>query len=144
LDAGPGTAAASEIEEVAEQVLGELVVQAKIRGIRRPPSGSSAAAARAGAIAAAAPGGEAAGISVLVDLAGVEFLALLGIRQQVVGRGRFLELLLDLLVARVDVRMQAFRQLAIRLLDLVRRRTGRDAERLVGVGHANRSPRRPR
>src|SRR3546814_19148047 len=70
-----------------------------------------------------------------VVVAAVERGARLGVGQDVVGGGDLLELLLDLLVAWVEIRVKLLRQLAIRLLDLVGAGGPRDAQGLIGVFH---------
>src|SRR3546814_1030025 len=68
-------------------------------------------------------------------LAAVEALTLLGIAQDAVRLGDLLELLLDGLVARVDVRVQLLGQLAVGALDLVLRGRAVDVQQLVGILH---------
>src|SRR5581483_11834520 len=58
-------------------------------------------------------------------------LALLVVREHVVGGLHFLELLLRSCIARISVRVVLARELAVRLLDLVRGGALRDAERVV-------------
>src|SRR3546814_21199297 len=65
-------------------------------------------------------------------LAAVEALTLLGIAQDAVSLGDLLELLLDGLVARVDVRVQLFGQLAVGALDLVLRGRAVYVQQLAG------------
>src|SRR5262249_5702150 len=107
----------------------------------RPGSAPRAGTARGSPAKAAAPGGApAAGTAILVDLAGVELAPLLGIAEQVIGGRRLLEPRLHLLVAGVDVGMQLLRELAISLLDLVRRCARGNAECFVRVSHKIQSP----
>src|SRR5581483_1177309 len=63
-------------------------------------------------------------------------LSLLRVGEDVVGGLHLLEALLRARVARVLVRVVLARELAVRLLDLLRRSVLRDAERLVERGHA--------
>ena len=65
--------------------------------------------------------------------------ALVGVRQDLVGLGGLLELLLGLRIVAVDVRMQLARELAKGLLDLGLVRAAADAEHLVGVALAHAS-----
>ena len=60
---------------------------------------------------------------------------LAGLADDLVGRRDLLELLLDGLVTGVQVRMQLFRELAVRLLDLVRARGLGDLEDFVRISH---------
>ena len=57
----------------------------------------------------------------------------LGVRQDLVGLGRLLELLLGLRVVRVDVRVQLARELTKGLLDLLLGGVALDSEHLVGI-----------
>src|ERR1700754_4051919 len=70
-----------------------------------------------------------------VDLSIVEPLAFLVIAQQIVSAGDFLELLFGCLVARVEVRMELLRQLAICLLDIGSGIRRGNAENLVRTSH---------
>src|SRR6516164_8301749 len=70
-----------------------------------------------------------------VDLAGVETLALLGIAQQIVSAGNFLELVFGRLVAGIEIRVQFLRQFAICRLDIGGRGRRGDAENLVRIFH---------
>src|SRR6185295_1583595 len=85
---------------------------------------AEAEAARGAALLRAA-GWTAAGIArparlaAFVDLAAIVFAALVGIAQEIVSGGRFLELRFDLLVARIEIRMQFLGELAVRALDLL-------------------------
>jgi hypothetical protein len=54
----------------------------------------------------------------LVDLTGVETLALLGVTEQIVSTGDFLELLFRYFVTGIEIRMQFLRQLSVYLLDI--------------------------
>ena len=76
------------------------------------------------------------------DAAAVVLLALVGVAEDVVGRRDLLEALLGLLVARVAVRVVLARELAVGLLDLVRRRLLVDAEDLVEVALGHVAPSR--
>src|SRR5262249_50402830 len=76
---------------------------------------------------------EAAAQRLLAEL--IVRITLFGIGEDVVGDRDLLELLLGLLVARVDVRVVLARELAVGLADLVRRGGARDAEDLVGILH---------
>ena len=68
-----------------------------------------------------------------IDLAAVEAGALLGIAQEVIGHGDLLELLLRLLIAGIEVRVQLLRQLTVGFADLVLRRLPLHAQNSVGV-----------
>jgi hypothetical protein len=70
-----------------------------------------------------------------VDLAAVVARPLGRIRQQVVGRRELLELLLDPLVAGIEVGMQFLGQRAIGLLDVVGAGRGLHAQGFVGCCH---------
>ena len=106
--AAAGRAAAAAVEEVREDVAEPARVEA-------------AEAAAAGG----APGRP--------EAAPVVGLALLGIREQVVGLLDLLEALLGLLVVRVAVGVVLADQLAVGLLDLVGRRRPLDSQDLVGI-----------
>ena len=68
-----------------------------------------------------------------VDLARVVALSLVRIRQQVVGGRDLLELLLRVLVARIEVRVQFLGELPVGFADFLRRRGLGDAEDVIGV-----------
>src|SRR5262245_25609761 len=68
-----------------------------------------------------------------IDLAAVEARPFLGIAHEVVGSRDLLELLLRLLIAGIEVRVQLFRQLTIGLADLVLRRLRLHAQDSVGI-----------
>ena len=72
-----------------------------------------------------------------VDLAGVVAAPLVRVGQEVVGRRHFLEPLLGVLVAGIEVRMQFLGQLPVGLADLLGGRGLGEAEDLVGVFHAD-------
>ena len=69
-----------------------------------------------------------------IDLAAVETRALLRIAQQVVGRRNLLELLLGLLIAGIEIRVQFFCQPPIGFLDLLLGGILFHAQRLIGIG----------
>ena len=54
-----------------------------------------------------------------IDLAAIESRPLVGVAHEIIGGGDLLELLLGLLVAGIEIRMQLFRQAAIGLLDVL-------------------------
>ena len=83
----------------------------------RATAGRAAEAERIGAKAAGA-WIEAARIAVGVDLAGIEFGALVLVAQNVIGGGDFLEPLLGRFIAGMGVGMVLFGKVAERLLDL--------------------------
>jgi hypothetical protein len=70
-----------------------------------------------------------------VDLTVVEFLALLGIADEIVGAGDLLELLLRLRIAGVEIWMKFLRKFTIRFLQSVGRRSTVDSEDLVWIVH---------
>ena len=70
-----------------------------------------------------------------VDLAGVEPSPLVRIREQIVGGGDLLELLLRPLVAGVEVRVKLLGELPVGLADIVGSRGLGDAKNLVRVSH---------
>ena len=70
-----------------------------------------------------------------IDLAAIKPRALGGVGDNVVGGGDFLELLLDILAPRIDVRVQFLRQLAISRLDFIRACGPWDTEDLIGIRH---------
>ncbi len=112
---------------LAAQDLGDDVVDRRIiLGEERP---GAAAARLAPRIAEAAFG--AAGI----DLAAVEPRPLLGVGQQIIGGGHLLELLLDPLVAGIEIGMQPLGEPAVAALDVLGRGGAPDAERLVRIFH---------
>ena len=87
-----------------------------------------------GEAAAAGPAaGNAAAAEADEHAAGVVLLALLGVRERVVGALDLLEALLGRRVVGVAVGVVLARELAVRLLDLVVRRLPVDAEHLVEV-----------
>ena len=118
--------AAEDVAEASEEVRDVAEVEVEVPA-------AAAAAGKSGA-----PVGRAEG---------VVLLALLGVREHVVGALDLLEALLGLLVARVRVRVVLARELAVGLLDLVLRRALRDAERVVerfrSRRHSAPSARRP-
>ena len=71
-----------------------------------------------------------------VDLAGVVAPPFFRVRQQIVGGGDLLELLLRMLVSRVEVRVQLFRQNPIGFPDLLGRGGLGDAKDLIGIFQA--------
>ncbi|MEY9265298.1 hypothetical protein ABIF23_004693 [Bradyrhizobium elkanii] len=73
--------------------------------------------------------------AISIDLAGVEALALLGIRKQIVRSRDFLEFVFGRLVARIEIRVQLLRQLSIGLLDIGRGRRRGNAKDLVRISH---------
>jgi hypothetical protein len=83
--------------------------------------------------AAREPAGKAPGAEAAEAAARVVLLALLGVRERVVGLLDLLEALLGLLVIRVAIRMPLPSELAVGALDLVLRRRPLDAEDLVEV-----------
>ena len=68
-----------------------------------------------------------------VDLTSVEARALLGISQQIIGRGDLFEFFLRLPIAGIEVGVQLFCQLTVSLADLILRRLPFDAQDSVGV-----------
>ena len=68
-----------------------------------------------------------------VDLAGVVALSLVRIRQEVVGGRDLLELLLRVLVARIEIRVQLLGELPVGFADFLRGRGLGDAEDVIGV-----------
>src|SRR5262249_13756704 len=68
-----------------------------------------------------------------VNLPAIEARALLWISQEIIGAGDLLELFLCCFIAGIEVRMQLFRQLAVRLADLVLRRFPFHAQDSVGI-----------
>src|SRR6185437_13243657 len=124
---GLGVAAAAGragIPTTAEQ-LGDDLLEGKIAAAGSPAIGARAVGAKAGALVAAGA----------VDFASVEAGPLPGIRQQVVGRGNLLELLLVGTVAGAEIGMQLLRQPAISPLDVVVGRVSGDAEHGIGIPH---------
>ncbi len=97
------------------------------------------ATAAKGATAKAAPGTgiKAARIAAFVDLAGIEFGALVLVAQNVIGAGDFLETLLGLGVARMGVRMVFLGQVAEGLLDFGFAGALGHAQDLIGIAHSN-------
>jgi hypothetical protein len=126
----PGAAAAPSVEEVAEEVA--EVEPLQIRHL--------AALTAAGLRLAVSPVGLGL-LGVVAELGGVlakvvVHLALLGIGENLEGSPHLLELLFGSFVARIDVRVELARQLAVRLLDLILAGASGDAEQLVEVlGH---------
>src|SRR5204862_296502 len=110
---------------------------------RRPAAGAAGAAEEVGQDVAEAAG-ERSGVEAAEAARptgrrerprpAVVLLALLGVGEDVVGLGDLLEALLGPLVARVAVGVVLARELAVGLLDLIRRRVLRHTERLVVVG----------
>src|SRR5262249_9140595 len=70
-----------------------------------------------------------------IDLAGVEAPALLGVGQDLVGLGDFLELGLGCLVARIEVRMMLLGELAEGLADLLVRGGPAHPQDGIGIAH---------
>ena len=68
-----------------------------------------------------------------VDFAAIEARSLLRIAQEIVGDGDLLEFFLCRLIAGIEVRVQLFRQLAVRLADLVLRCLPFHAQDSVGI-----------
>jgi hypothetical protein len=68
-----------------------------------------------------------------VDFAAIEARSLLRISQEIVGDGDLLEFFLCCFIAGIEVRVQLFRQLAVRLADLVLRRLPFHAQDSVGI-----------
>ena len=71
----------------------------------------------------------------LVDLAGVIALALVRIADDVIGRIDLLETIFRLWLAWIEIGMRFFSGLAVGLPDVVLASVGRDAQRLIGIGH---------
>ena len=79
---------------------------------------------------------KAARIAIGVNLAGIEFGALVLVAQHVIGRGQFLETLLGFLVAGMGVGMVLLGQAAEGLFDLGLRGALGHAQSLVGIAHS--------
>src|SRR3546814_8241474 len=122
--------------DVCSSDLGEDVVGADVVAEVEGAVLAAGAAARAGLVAVEAALPRRL-LSAGVDLAAVEALTLLGIAQDAVSLGDLLELLLDGLVARVDVRVQLLGQLAVGALDLVFRGRAVDVQQLRSEEHTS-------
>ena len=72
----------------------------------------------------------------LVDLAGVVALTLVRIPDDVVSGVDLLEAALGLGLTRIEIRMRFLGGLAVGLADVVLGGAGRDAQDLIGIGHA--------
>src|SRR6478609_1374631 len=124
--------AAGPVEQTTEEVT-ETAGTAGSPGIAEDVAHVEAAGTRSGS-GSSAGAGEAAERTGGHQVAGlVVLLALRVVRQDVIGFGNRLELVLGALVARILVRMQVTGELAVGLLDLGARRVLRDAKLLVEV-----------
>src|SRR5262249_48851395 len=115
---------------LAEQMAEEIVDEGVILAVESLVFLAFAAAGIAAVEGAIGPLGAAG-----VDLAAVDARPLLRIGQQVVGSPDPLGLLLDALVAGVEIRMQLLRQLPVGLLDVVWAGALRHAEDFIGSRH---------
>src|SRR6185369_10477508 len=125
---------AAPTEEIGEDVVIEI---------------GAAGAARPGRCSATAVAGARIGLGILtievplrltlvtrlVDLACVIALALVRIADDVIGRIDLLETIFRLWLAWIEIGMRFFSGLAVGLPDVVLASVGRDAQRLIGIGH---------